>query len=349
MSENKHLTPVCIVYVDGSRLDVKHEGALRSVTINDRLNDISTFSILFDTAEVKARESGLIKLESGVSIHLGYKDDVEEVFSGEVTAFRGIFPEYGTEQLEVTGCSALHKLSHAAHFRSFEEKPVSDIIKGLIDSYSLKAEVDDFGAAQAFSTEDGQTDYDYILKQAYAYGKQVFAAGNTIYVGNEITVRTDEIIYEWGKSLIKFEAAQDIRKLVSGVDYIGWDYLKNESFAGNAALQDIPLKIGGPNDWTKISKGGGGKFGETRITLNVKDADDAKKIAAGILQTNSFSFGYAAGGGEGNYKLRPGMRVTIKMTGESFDGEYIADTVTHHFDYRDGYTTEFTLKRNMCP
>ena len=31
MGENKHLTPVWIVYVDGKRLDTDHEGALGQI------------------------------------------------------------------------------------------------------------------------------------------------------------------------------------------------------------------------------------------------------------------------------------------------------------------------------
>ena len=38
MGENKHLTPVWIVYVDGKRLDTDHEGALERIVIDDKLN-----------------------------------------------------------------------------------------------------------------------------------------------------------------------------------------------------------------------------------------------------------------------------------------------------------------------
>ncbi|QQO09018.1 phage late control D family protein [Breznakiella homolactica] len=349
MSENKHLTPVWIIYVDGKRLDVKHEGALRRITVNDRLNGVSTFSVLFDTTETKVRDLGLISLESEISIHIGYKDDVEELFSGEVLAFRAVFPEYGTEQLEVTGCNVLHKLARGSSYRSFEEQSPSDIISGLIDSYSLKADVDSFGTAQPFSSEEGLSDYEYLMRVAGAYGKDVFADKTTVYVKDEISVRSDEVIFEWGKSLISFEAEQNIRNLLSRCDYIGWDPLKNESFTGGAALSDIAHTVGGSSDWTGVSKGGGGKFTALAADFGLKDADDAKQQAAGMLQKNSFSFGRASGSAEGNYKLRPGMRVTIKMVGEAFEGEYIADSVCHRFDHRSGYVTEFGLKRNMCP
>jgi phage protein D len=41
------------------------------------------------------------------------------------------------------------------------------------------------------------------------------------------------------------------------------------------------------------------------------------------------------------------MRVTVKAAGEAFEGEYVAEAVTHRFSLGGGYTTEFLLKRNM--
>jgi phage protein D len=40
--------------------------------------------------------------------------------------------------------------------------------------------------------------------------------------------------------------------------------------------------------------------------------------------------------------------INIKIVGEDFEGEYMANTVTHCFDRKSGYITEFALKRNMC-
>jgi len=349
MRANKNLTPVWIIYSDGKRLDLEHEGALQSITVNDRLNGIGTFSIIFDTAEVKIREKGLIAPGSELSIHLGYKDDVGEVFAGEAAAFQGVFPEAGAEQLEVSGRNILYRLGHASHYRSFERKAPAEVIKGLIDIYSLKAEVDDFGAPKLFRLKEKITDYEYLMDQAKAYGKQVYASGRTIYVKNEISIRTDEVIYEWGKSLVSLKAGQDADGLISGVDYIGWDNLTDESFVGKATLNDIPVKVGGSKYWTDVYKGGGGSHTTVDADLSSEDSDDAKQLAIGMLQSNSYMFAHAHGKGEGNYKLRPGMRVTLKMVGESYEGEYIAETVTHRFDHRNGYTAEFGLKRNMCP
>jgi len=346
MRANKHLTPVYIVYVDGRRLDLEHEGAVRSVTVKDCLNGISVFSIVFDTGAVKIQDKKLISVGSDVSIHLGYKDDVGEVFSGGVAAFRTILSDSSAERLDVSGCNALYNLYHTSTYRSFEGKAPSEVIKGILDAYSIKAEVDDFGTPKPFQSEENLTDYEYLIAQAEAYGKQVYATGNTVYIKDEVTVRSDEVIYEWGKSLISFEGAQDTGGLVKGVDYVGWDNLKDEAFVGNAELSDLPVKIGGGRSWLEAGKSRGMSV-EARVDLTSTASEEARQLALGRLQNNSYKFGYARGKGEGNYKLRPGMRVMIKMVGEHFEGEYMAQTVTHRFSRNSGYAVEFTLKRNM--
>jgi phage protein D len=347
--KNKHLTPVWIVYVDGRRLDAEHEGALNRIEITERLNSISTFSLFFNTADVNILDKETFSMESQISIHLGYKDDVDEVFAGDVLGFKAVFPEYGAEELEITGCNVLHRLTHGSHNRGFEEQSPSSVIKGLIEACSLQADVEEFGAIREFAAVEGQTDYEFIMNTAAEYGKDVFASGNTVFVGNEISVRTDEIIFEWGKSLLRFEVARNIRSLVSSFDFLGWDHIKEEAFVGHADLSEIPVKVGGSNGWTDFSKSGKNTFTGTRMGFFQKDADDAKQSAIGFLQRNSFLFGRAKGTAEGNYKLRPGMRVTIKGIKEAFDGEYIAEEVNHQFGGLTGFVTNFTLKRNMFP
>ena len=54
--EDKHLTPVWIVYVDGKRLDTEHEGALQRIHMDDVLNDVGACILEFDTSAVKIAE-----------------------------------------------------------------------------------------------------------------------------------------------------------------------------------------------------------------------------------------------------------------------------------------------------
>ena len=61
------------------------------------------------------------------------------------------------------------------------------------------------------------------MRAAERYGKDVYAYGNKIYVKDSIEVRSDEVIFEWGKSLISFFRLKDISELCSECNSIGWD------------------------------------------------------------------------------------------------------------------------------
>jgi len=346
--ENKTLVPVWIAYVDGKRLDTDHEGALKKITIQDTLNGIGTFSMLFDVSAEKLLSLGSLSLESTVSIHLGYKDDVEEVFLGEITEFAGKFEEFGHEMVEVRGCNAMYKFEHGKRHTSYENMTCSDAISKIIDSYSLSAEIDSFGASNTFASIHGVSDLDYILETAARYGKDVYAYGSKVYVKNNISLRNDDIVFEWGKSLISFLPVKSIRKLYSECNCVGWDSLKCEAFTSNVKVGDLSVKVGGSKNWTSCSKGGDGKWKNSIIDNTTIDEADAKEVATGALLRNSFDFIRARGKVEGIYKLLPGMRVNIKYVGDDFSGEYIAESVTHEFDILTGYTTSFSLKRNMC-
>ncbi|MDR3200696.1 MAG: hypothetical protein LBT68_04495, partial [Spirochaetales bacterium] len=340
---------VWIVYADGKRLDTEHEGSLRRIVVNDRLSGIGVFSLVFESTEVPVRDKGVLGLASRVEIHLGYKDAVEKVFEGDVLGFRTVLSGTGPDQIEVKGAGDLHKLQHGKHCRSFGKKTPAQVIRALAEIHGLKAKVEDFGTSWEFSAARDETDLDLALRLAAFYGKEIYAADGTLYAAQEITPRPDEIIYEWGKSLADFEAEETIKELVPRYTACGWNSGKNERFTAGASSGDMPLRVGGGSHWTDLVHADLSAWEGFRADSRYRDAEDARICAAALLQKSSFRFGRGKGSGEGNCKLRPGMRVNIKAAGEAFSGEYIADSVCHRFDYGSGYKTDFTLKRNMSP
>ena len=90
-SENRTLTPVWIAYVDGVRLGTGYEGALRRIHIHDRLDFAGTASLLFGSSPLDFCNDGTFTIGSEFSIHLGYKDDVHEVFTGDVTGLTPVW------------------------------------------------------------------------------------------------------------------------------------------------------------------------------------------------------------------------------------------------------------------
>ena len=346
--ENKTLTPTWIAYVDGARLGWKHEGALKSIRIHDGLNSIGTASLVFDLPATDFDNDDVFSEGSEVSVHLGYKDDVEEVFSGEVTGFVPRFGEYGAPQMEVQIETKLHRLDKGIRAKAFESKTTAQIIKEIITNHNLKAEVEEFGPKHDYTEQRNITDYDYITQLACKYGKTVWCQGNTVYVKTEITPSDDDVILEWGKSIISARAKTSMTKQLSAATCTGWSIMDCRGFAATATMKDIPLKIGGEYSWEDNSKGYDPKKIEQITTEEIIDEEDAAAVAKAYIQNRSFKFQSCDIKTQGNYHIKPGNRLTVKYIGKQSDGEYLIESVEHTLDMQGGFITRCHLKRNFC-
>lgn len=346
--KNKSLTPVWIVYIDGKRLSTDYEGALRKIYINDRLDLIGTASLLFDISAVDFDNDDIFVLGSEVSIHLGYKDDVEEVFVGEVTEFAPRFEEYNAPSMEVKIQTKLNELKKGHKCKSFENKTPASIIKDIVSKYDLTPDVEDFGPENIYTEQYNLTDYDYITYLADKYGKFIYCYNNTVYVKTEISPTNDDVVLEWGKTLIKARTEIDIKKQLSAVTATGWDVMKCEGFTATATMKDVPLKIGGDYCWEDNSRG----YDPHKVTqLNSADFTDeaeAMEIAKAVILKRSLQFQTCEAKTEGNYHIRLGNRITVKYLGKESDGEYLVSSVEHTFNVQEGYFTTCHLKRNFC-
>ena len=301
----------------------------------------------FDTSYTKVRQTGTFSLESEVSIHLGYKDDCEQVFVGEVTEFIPEFKEYGHEQLKVVCKNCLYKLQNAHRALSFESKLLSDVLKERLDIYKIKSDIDSFGTTKKYFVSSQVTDFDFLMESANAYGKTVYAYDSKVYIKDEVTISNEDVVLEWGKSLVYFRGKENLKNQLSICTFIGWDIKKCEAITGTATLSDLPLKIGGSKTWEKNSKGADGVWESTIIENDLFDNEDSKNRAKGYLQNISMEYQTGECKCEGNYRIHPGMRVSVKYVGDYYSGEYIANHVIHEFSVYGGYTTKVYVKRNM--
>ena len=344
---NKHLTPVWIVYVDGQRLDITHEGALQRIVVDDKLNDVGVATLEFDTSYLQVRDAGTFWLESEVSVHLGYKDDCQQVFVGEVTEFIQEYREYGHQRLKVVCKNCLHRLQNAHQALSVESKTLSEALVSRLESYGIKAQVDSFGTKKYF-VESQITDYEFLMESANKYGKTVYAHGNKVYVQDEVTISNEDVVLEWGKSLVYFRGRESLKGQLSGCSFVGWDSRKGQGITGRVSLGEVPVKVGGGRSWEDNSKAAGGRWHSTIMEESLRDREEAVVLAKAYLQNLSTQYQTAECKCEGDQRILPGMRVTVKYVGESYSGEYIANHVIHEFSVYGGYTTTLYLKRNMA-
>ena len=347
-SENKTLTPVWIAYVDGMRLGTGYEGALKRIYIHDRLDFAGTASLLFGSSPLDFCNDGTFTIGSEVSIHLGYKDDVQEVFAGEVTGFAPRLDEYSAPLMEVKIHSKLHRLNKGTRCASFEHKTPAGIIRDIVQGYNLNADVEDFGPEYNYIEQKNFTDYGYIMYLAGKYGKTVYCHGNTVYVKTEIAPTDDDVVLEWGKTIISARTKTDLAAQLFAVTATGWDMRKCSGFTATATMKDVPLKIGGEYCWEDNAKGyDSHKVGQLSSS-SFTDEKDAMEVARSVLLGRSLQFQSCEAKTEGNCRIRPGNRLTVKYLGKHSDGEYLVQSVEHDFSVQDGYFTICHLKRNFC-
>ena len=347
-SENRTLTPVWIAYVDGKRLDTGYEGALKRIYIHDRLDFAGTASLLFGISPADFFNDGTFAIGSEVSIHLGYKDDVHEAFAGEVTGFAPRLDEYSSPLMEVKIHSKLRRLERGTKCASFEHKTPAGIIRDIVSKYNMDSDVEEFGPEYNYIEQASYTDHGYILYLAGKYGKSVYCHGNTVYVKTEITPTDDNVVLEWGKSLISARTKTDLSAQLSAVTATGWDMKKCGGFTATATMKDVPLKIGGEYSWEDNAKGYDPHKIEQLSSSSFTDEKDAMEVARSVLLGRSLQFQSCEAKTEGNCRIRPGNRLTVKYLGRHSDGEYLVYSVEHSLSVQEGYFTTCHLKRNFC-
>ena len=346
--ENRTLTPVWIAYVDGVRLGTGYEGALKRIYIHDSLDSAGTASLLFDISSADFGKDCAFAIGSEVSIHLGYKDDVQEVFAGEVTGFAPRLDEYSAPLTEVKIHSKLHRLNKGTRCASFEHKTPAGIIRDIVQGYNLNADVEEFGPEYNYIEQKNFTDYGYIMYLAGKYGKTVYCQGNTVHVKTEITPTDDDVVLEWGKTIISARTRTDLAAQLSAVTATGWNVMKCGAFTATATMKDLPLKIGGEYCWEDNAKGYDPHKVEQLSSGSFTDEKDAMEVARSVLLGRSLQFQSCEAKTEGNCRIRPGNRLTVKYLGRHSDGEYLVYSVEHSLSTQDGYFTTCHLKRNFC-
>ena len=113
-------------------------------------------------------------------------------------------------------------------------------------------------------------------------------------------------------------------------------------------MKDVPLKIGGEYSWEDNAKGyDSHKVGQLSSS-SFTDEKDAMEVARSVLMGRSLQFQSCEAKTEGNCRIRPGNRLTVKYLGRHSDGEYLVYSVEHSLSVQDGYFTTCHLKRNFC-
>lgn len=340
------LTPTFIVYINGSRLAVDQEAAVKQILVQDRLDSPSSLSIVLSDPQRQWTDCADFDEGNQIRVELGYKDDVAEVFNGEVTGLLADFRRGNDSLVTVKAHNALHRLCSAKKTLHYTKMSDSEIVKEIISDAGLTLKADDFGSEHAAVTRTHQTDYEFVMHLAHRYGCRVWAEKTEVNIQASPDRGDESPVVEWGKTLLEFRVESDTRGLVTEVEVQGWDQETSATISGNAKAADLAEVVGGDEVGAKVVEK---NFSPTPLIIvdrEIGDESTADDLALEFLTKNSFDFITGSGRAEGNPKIVAGGSLTLKAVSDRFGGEYRVDAVRHTFDSISGYASAFTVSRN---
>ena len=94
-------------------------------------------------------DADLFKEGNAVTIEMGYVDDLQPMFDGEITSISPTFPESGTPTVRVAGYTRQHWLRRSPKTRTFQDVTDKEIVEQTARDLGLTPEAERHADAKA--------------------------------------------------------------------------------------------------------------------------------------------------------------------------------------------------------
>ncbi|MCP4136616.1 MAG: phage late control D family protein [bacterium] len=343
-SENQSSMSAFVIEVGGQRIPEDMAVCVKEVEVVETIGSPSSFGITMANENAQWSDSNDLSEGAEVKVSLGPKDDVQELISGEITGLSPSFRKNATDMLTLRGHSQLHRLDRGVRIDAYNEKTDTDIVQEIADRAGVQLDIDEIGGEHKFTMRRDLSDYDYLMMIANSFNCKVWFKDGTIYVKKAVEAEGDEVVIEWGKTLIEFHPRLETQGLLKEVEVRGWDAANSKPLIGSASVDSLSEKIGGEELGGTTIQAGEAKA--IFVDDSILDQNSADKAAEEILKDNSMNYITGSGKCGGNPKIKAGMMITLKNLGGRFSGEYLVKTVIHRYSSIGGYNTSFEVIRN---
>ena len=346
MDNTTQLTPVFIIYLNDQRISVDMESDVKEIRVEKHIDQASTFTITLSDMGRKWTDHPDFAEGGKIKIMLGYKDAVEEVISGRVTGMKPLFKKNSAERVMIRGYDIMHQLHRGKKTVTFANMTDKEIVEKIATDAGVGVECEEIGTVRELSAQVNQTDYEYLLEMGRHYNCRLITRDDKLIFRPIEDISSEEVIAEWGKTLIEFHPDLDSSRIVTDVEVLGWDDVKGKIIEGTAVYGDIPKTIGEGTAGGAIAEDNYGNAKWVVVNRKIDDMNRAEKMAIDSITQNSMKYISARATVQGNNKIEAGMVVNIKGVGKKLSGEYFVTRVKHLFITEWGYTTSFECERN---
>jgi uncharacterized protein len=344
------LTPEFRLRINGAELPAKAKADLISVSVLEDVGATGMFSFTlycWDGAEMQVKwiDDALFKEGNSIEIDMGYRDNLQRLFQGEIT---GLEPEFSNDKpptLTVRGYDRRHRLMGRRKTRTFLNMKDSDIANQIAADWSLKPAVDDTRLTLEYVLQHNQTDFEFLQERAQRIGYEMMVTDTTLRFRRRQNEGSATVTLRREVELLDFNARLTTIGQIEEVLVQGWSPKNKEevvSRAGTGDVQQMGGSASGPATVRQVFSG----TQSTSVHMPILSQVEADQLANGWFGEMALRYVEGQGVCIGQPDLHAGTLVKIEGLGRRFSGSYYVLSTEHSYRPNVGYRTMFTVKRN---
>jgi phage protein D len=346
---NSPLVPAFGITLNGERVDTDIGIWVVNVVVEDDLDVPSMFTLELasqqDANGVTAwTDDTRFSLGGSVQISFGYGDELESVFSGEITGLEPVFSMSGVPTLLVRGYDKRHRLNGPQRTRVFLDQTDSDIAHKIGSDAGLSTDVTDSEVTHPYVFQAAQTDMEFLLARARRIHFELLMDGDTLVFRPVANDEAEVATLTPAEDLLEFRPRLSLVP-ITALTVLGWDEQQQQMIFATARAPD-QAGMGGEASAAEQAQDVLGEEIETLAKEPVAGQAEADQMAAGRFNAAALDFIRGDGRCLGRTDVRAGVVVRVDDIGTRFSGEYYVISATHSYTRRDGYITEFQVRRN---
>jgi phage protein D len=357
-------------------------GDITQVTYHDNILEIDGFELVVNNWDASSRSFKYVGAETSadqagphgrfrlfepcdnkVDLWMGYLGDLRQMLTGRFTTLEPNFPPSGGPTLTVRGVNVLNELRRKQYTTSWTGMRDSEIAQDIAHRsdpatgrrrFNATIRINEHAMADEprldYVAQDAQYDIDFLLTRARQRGYVLTVVDHGdppgLYFGpspdpQHTAARAVTFQLDWGKSLVDFKPTLTTANQVKSVTVHGWNRRTRQPIAETVSLTDSAFRhnrdiqryiaVCNPRE-------------EIVVNRPVFSAQEARRLATGLLMDSSTQMVKATGTTVGLPDLRAGANVVIGGVGARFSGNYFVTETTHTIG-SGGYTTRFNARR----
>jgi phage protein D len=344
------LTPELRLRINGAALPLKAQADLISVSVLEDVEATGMFSFTlhsWDDAEMRVKwiDDELFKEGNSVDIEMGYRDNLERLFQGEITALEPEFPNGQPSTLTVRGYDRRHRLMGRRKTRTFLRMKDSAIANQIAGDWSLRPEVEDTRVVLDYVLQHNQTDFAFLHERAQRIGYEMVVTDRTLRFRPRQNSGSAALTLSREVELLDFYVRLSTIGQVEEVFVQGWNPKNKEEFVARSGTGDERPMAGSASGPVTAQRAFGGTGGTT-VNTPVQSQSEADQMANGWFGESALYYVVGHGVCIGRPDLRAGLLVEIEGLGRRFSGPYYVTSTEHRFKPNTGYRTAFAVRRN---